>query len=296
MNHWNELRMFLAVADGGSVRAAADALSVNHATIVRGIGRLENALGARLFDKLPSGYRLTDAGTDILDLARQMSVASHRIEARVSGRDQSVSGPLRLTLPVSFATDLLMPTLVEFRADYPDIALEIIGSESVANLGNREADVALRVVVGDKTPPEYLYGSRLGDFHAGFYIREELLSAGSSSAAWLLGAGEDVPSDWRPTGGTVVTTTPIRIAEMRSRYEAARAGMGIAFLPCFLGDADSSLVRVPGGPVTHVGDIWMLTHGDTRRTRRVRLLCDRVRAAMQGFAARMTGRVESRPV
>ncbi|MBB3953087.1 LysR family transcriptional regulator, partial [Aureimonas jatrophae] len=104
MDHWDELRMFLAVAEGGTVRAAADALDVNHATIIRGIGRLEDRLETKLFDKPSTGYRLTDAGADVVDLARQMSTASSQLEARIFGRDQSVSGPLRLTLPISFAT------------------------------------------------------------------------------------------------------------------------------------------------------------------------------------------------
>ncbi|WP_157016632.1 LysR family transcriptional regulator [Mesorhizobium xinjiangense] len=293
MDRWDEIRMFLAVAEGGTVRAAAEALAVNHATIIRGIGRLEEKLNTRLFDKLPSGYRLTDAGADIVELAKQMSMASSQIEAKIFGRDQSVSGPLRLTLPVSFATDLLMPTLVDFRAAYPDIALEIIGSGSVANLSNREADVALRVVVGDGAPPDNLYGTRLCEFRTGFYVQRNLMTAQSTPAAWLLGTNEAVPTDWHPEGGIRMTTTPIRFTEMRSQFEAARAGMGITFLPCFLGDADPMLVRVPGSPVTCTGDIWLLTHGDTRQTKRVRLLCDHIRTSMRGLAGRMAGQIES---
>ncbi|WP_102957697.1 LysR family transcriptional regulator [Mangrovicella endophytica] len=292
MDHWDEIRMFLAVAEGGTVRAAADMLAVNHATIIRGIGRLEEKLSTKLFDKLPSGYKLTDAGADIVELAGQMSSASAQIEAKIFGRDQSISGPLRLTLPVSFATDLLMPTLADFSAAYPNIALEIIGSGSVVNLSNREADVALRVVIGNGAPPDNLYGTRLGGFHTGYYVRRDLLEVRSKPVAWLLGANEAVPSDWQPAGGITTTATPIRFAEMRSQYEAARAGMGISILPCFLGDADPLLARVPGGPVARAGDIWLLTHADTRRTKRVRLLCDQIHAAMRGFAPRLAGQVD----
>ena len=291
MDHWNEVRMFLAVAEGGTVRAAAEALDVNHATIIRGIGRLEQALNTKLFEKLATGYSLTDAGSDIVELAGQMAAASSQIEARIFGRDQNISGPLRFTLPISFATDLLMPTLTQFTANYPDIALEVLSSGSVVNLGNREADVALRVVVGGGSPPENLYGTRLCEFHTGFYIARDQTGARSAAPAWLLGTNEAVPTNWRPAGGIEMAAVPIRFSEMRSQMEAARAGMGISALPCFLGDADPMLIRVPGSPVTHVGDIWLLTHADTRRTKRVRLLCDDVRAAMQGFAGRLAGRL-----
>ncbi|TCV96860.1 LysR family transcriptional regulator [Biostraticola tofi] len=290
MDHWDELRMFLAVAEGGTVRAAADALGVNHATIIRGIGRLENKLNSKLFEKLATGYRLTDAGTDIVELAGQMATASSQIEARVFGRDQRVSGPLRFTLPISFATDLLMPTLAGFMHAYPDIALEIIASGTIANLGNREADVALRVVTGDTTPPGNLYGMKLCEFYTGYYGHLTLLAAPSGSIPWLLGPGEAVPSEWLPEGGIRMTATPIRFAEMRSQFEAARAAMGITLLPCFLGDVDPVLARVPGGPVARIGDVWLLTHSETRQTKRVRLLCEHIRTAMQDYAGRMAGR------
>jgi DNA-binding transcriptional LysR family regulator len=293
MDHWDELRMFLAVADGGTVRAAAEALDVNHATIIRGIGRLEARLDTKLFDKPPSGYRLSEAGADIVELARQMSAASSQLEAKIFGRDQSVSGPLRLTLPVSFATDLLMPTLAEFRAAYPAIALEIIGSGAVANLSNREADVALRVVVGDKSPPDNLYGTRLGAFHTGYYVHRSLLADISPAAAWLLGTEEAVPADWHPGAGLRMAPAVVRFAEMRSQFEAARAGMGITHLPCFLGDADAALARVPEAPVKRAGDIWLLTHTDTRQTKRVRLLCEHIRTAMRKFTRRLEGRMEA---
>ena len=202
--------MFLAVAEGGTVRAAADALGVNHATIIRGVGRLENKLNSKLFEKKATGYRLTDAGVDIVELTRQMATASSQIEARVFGRDQRVSGPLRFTLPISLATDLLMPTLAGFMHAYPDIALEIIASGTIANLGNREADVALRVVPGDTTPPGNLYGMKRCEFYTGYYGHLTLLAAPSGSIPWLLGPGEAVPSEWLPEGGIRMTATPIR--------------------------------------------------------------------------------------
>ena len=92
MIDWDDVRYFLAVARGGSVRAAADRLSVNHATVLRRVAQLEERLGARLFDRLPSGYRMTGAGEEVLGLAEQMQASSNQLEARVLGRDQGVRG------------------------------------------------------------------------------------------------------------------------------------------------------------------------------------------------------------
>src|SRR5215468_9884904 len=78
MIDWDDIRYFLAVARGRSVRAAAEHLGVNHSTVLRRIAQLEERLGARMFEKLPSGYRLTAAGEEVLDLAEQMETSSHQ--------------------------------------------------------------------------------------------------------------------------------------------------------------------------------------------------------------------------
>ena len=79
MIDWDDVRYFLAVARGGSVRAAAERLGVNHATVLRRIAQLEERLGAQMFEKLPSGYRLTAGGEEVLEFAEQMEASSHRL-------------------------------------------------------------------------------------------------------------------------------------------------------------------------------------------------------------------------
>ena len=92
MIDWDDVRYFLAVAREGSVRAAAERLAVNHSTVLRRIAQLEERLGAQMFEKLPSGYRLTSAGEEVLDFAEQMEASSNQLATRVFGRDQSVRG------------------------------------------------------------------------------------------------------------------------------------------------------------------------------------------------------------
>src|SRR5664279_701443 len=79
MIDWDDVRYFLAVSRGGSVRAAAKGLGVNHATVLRRIAQLEERLGALMFEKLPSGYRLTEAGEEVLELSNQMEASSHQL-------------------------------------------------------------------------------------------------------------------------------------------------------------------------------------------------------------------------
>jgi DNA-binding transcriptional LysR family regulator len=158
MMDWDDVRYFLAVAREGSVRAAAERLEVNHSTVLRRVAQLEERLGAQMFEKLPSGYRLTDVGEEVLEYAEQMEVSSNQLATRVLGRDQSVRGRLRVTMAPTLATHLLMPDCAEFAALHPDIEMEILSSDEPVNLTNREADVAIRVVYDRNTLPLNLHG------------------------------------------------------------------------------------------------------------------------------------------
>src|SRR5690242_3243327 len=120
MIDWDDVRFFLAVARGGSVRAAAERLGVNHTTVLRRIAQLEARLGALMFEKLPAGYRLTSAGEEVLEFAAQMEASSTRLESRVFGRDQGVRGLLRVTLAPTLAAHLLMPDIAEFARLHPE--------------------------------------------------------------------------------------------------------------------------------------------------------------------------------
>ena len=184
MIDWDDVRYFLAVARGGSVRAAAERLDVNHSTVLRRIAQLEQRLGAQMFEKLPSGYRMTAAGEEVLEFADQMEASSHLLETRVFGRDQGVRGLLRVTLAPPLATHLLMPDFAEFARRHPEIEMEIVSSGELANLTNREADVAMRVVYDRKTLPLNLHALKGPEVFGAVYISRDRL------AAWRAGAGD----------------------------------------------------------------------------------------------------------
>src|SRR3546814_16484497 len=94
MIDWDDVRYFLAIAREGSVRSAAGRLGVNHSTVLRRIARLEERLGVKMFEKLPSGYRLTAAGEEVRELATQMETSSPQLAPPLFGRDQRVGGLL----------------------------------------------------------------------------------------------------------------------------------------------------------------------------------------------------------
>ena len=292
MIDWDDVRYFLAAARGGSVRSAAKRLGVNHATVSRRIAQLEERLGARMFEKLPSGYRLTTVGSEVLELAEQMEASSHQLETRVFGRDQSVGGLLRVTLPPFFATQLLMPDLADFARLYPDIEIEIVSTGEVANLTNREADVAIRIVADRKTLPLNLHGIRGPELFAGVYVSVARL------AAWRAGAldsirpivigGRRAPS-WANEGEVRATGVPFRTPDADAQIAAVRQGVGMTRLLCFVGDADRLLVRVPGIDLKGHATLWLLTHGETRKTERVRLFTEFISRRLAVYAPLFAG-------
>jgi DNA-binding transcriptional LysR family regulator len=297
MMDWDDVRYFLAVARGGSVRAAAERLGVNHSTVLRRIAQLEERLGAQMFEKLPSGYHLTDAGEEVLEFAGQMEASSNQLETRVFGRDQSVRGLLRVTLAPTIATHLLMPDLTAFARLHPDIEMEILSSGELANLTNREADVAIRVVYDRKTLPLNLHGLKGPELFGGVYMSRDRLAAWRAGAPdpirWIVISIHGIP-DWAREGEVRTTGVPFRTTDSEAQIAAVRQGLGITTLPCFVGDADPLLVRVPGTALHMHGTLWLLTQGETRKTKRVRLFTEFVSRRLANYVQLLAGLSPSR--
>jgi DNA-binding transcriptional LysR family regulator len=297
MIDWDDIRYFLAVAREGSVRAAAEGLGVYHSTVLRRVAQLEERLGAQMFEKLPSGYRLTSAGEEVLELANQMEASSHQLETRLLGRDQSVRGLLRVTLAPTLATHLLMADFAEFARLHPDIEMDVLSSGELVNLTNREADVAIRVVYDRKTLPLNLHGRKGPEVFGGVYISRDRLSARRGGAPdpvrWIVISSHGVP-DWASEGEVRTAEVPFRVTDAEAQIVAVRQGLGITTLPCFVGDADPLLTRVPGTDLHIYGTLFLLTQGETRKTKRVRVFTEFLSRRLAGHAPLLTGHGQER--
>ena len=296
MIDWDDVRYFLAVARGGSVRAAAGRLGVNHSTVLRRIAQLEERLGTRMFEKLPAGYRLTDAGEEVLGFADQMEASSNQLETRVFGRDQSIRGLLRVTLAPTLATHLLMPDFADFARLNPEIEMEILSIDEPVNLTNREADVAIRIVYQRNALPLNLHGLKGPELFGSVYMSRDLLAAWRAGAAdpirWIVKNFDGV-SDWARDGEVPNAVVPFRTTDAAAQIVALRQGLGMATLPCFVGDSEPLLVRAPSAPLHMHGTLWLLTQGETRKTKRVRLFTEFVSRRLVAYAPLLAGRSSS---
>jgi molybdate transport repressor ModE-like protein len=292
MMDWDDVRYFLAITRGGSVRAAAETLGVNHSTVLRRIAQLEEHLRAQMFEKLPSGYRLTEAGKEVLEFADQMEAASNQLETRVFGRDQSVRGLMRVTLAAPLATHLLMPDFGEFARLYPEVEMEIVPSDEPMNLTTREVDVAIRVVYNRDTLPLNLHGLKGPELFGGVYMSRDLLAAWRAGASdrirWIVKNNHGI-QDWAREGEVPTSGVPIRTTHAGAQLDAVRRGLGMATLPCFVGDPDPLLERVPGTALHMHGTLWLLTHSESHKTKRVRLFTEFVALRLAAYARLLAG-------
>jgi DNA-binding transcriptional LysR family regulator len=292
MIDWDDVRYLLAVARAGSVRAAAQRLRVNHSTVLRRIAQLEERLGAQMFEKLPSGYRLTDAGEEVLEFAGHMEASSNELETRVFSRDQSVRGLLRVTLARTLATHLLMTDFADFARLHPEVEMEIQSSDEPVNLTNREADVAIRVVYDRNALAPNLHGLKGPELFGGVYMSRDLIAAWRAGAAdrirWVVRNNHGIP-DWAREGEVSTTEVSVRTTDAGAQIVAARHGLGMTTLPCFVGDADPLLVRVPGTGLHMYGTLWLLVQGETRKTKRVRLFTEFMSLRLAAYVELLAG-------
>lgn len=273
MLNWDDLRIFVAVADTGSLTAASRRLGVDHATVGRRLASLEAALGVRLVDRLPKGTPLTDVGAEFVELARSMADAAERLQRRARDASTSLSGTVTISAPPVLASHFIAGSLGLLRERHPGLAVSLSGDVGLVSLEQRQADIAVRLV-----RPDHLshIARAIGAAHLGLYAAPQMAAMPPTDWTFI---GYDatlahVPHHhWfeRYAGDRPVV---MRSSDVNSQFAAVRSGLGVAMLPRFMADQDSGLVRVDPDSVPPVRTIWLVTHSDIRKAPAVRAVAD----------------------
>lgn len=273
---WDDIKVMLALARKGSARGAAQVLGVSNSTVTRRLDELEHTLKTHLFDRTPDGYRMTAAAEQLLPTAEHVEELILAAERRIHGEDQHLEGPIRVTLPDAGGMGALMHRLARFAEEYPGIDLEVSASTEALDLSRREADIAVRVMPAGVKPPDYLIGRYLSPLTASAYVHRDLLReddpADVSHLSWVGKAPAGQKEDWLVN--TDFPDHPVRhaILDLSLVVAAARARMGMVYMPCFMASDEEKIVRVPGARIVHHSDMWVLTHKDLRLSARLRAL------------------------
>jgi DNA-binding transcriptional LysR family regulator len=298
MDDWNDLRLVLAISRAGTLTGAAQLLAVNHSTAFRRLNNLEEQLGVRLFERLPGGaYQTTAAGDRMAETAERIEGEAASLDRDIAGRDHRLMGQLRVTSSETLAYRLLTHQLARFRLAHPGIIVELTIDNRILSLSRREADIALRPA----RPKEGdLFGRKLSDIGWTLYGAPALLAAGSRALRFedlgkypIIGWGSDVSginaADWLaehvPPSKWIYRTN-----SLVNQFTAARDGVGLAVLPCYLGDVEPGLVRATPHPIPELTrELWIVTHADLRRTARIRAFFDVVGDGLAGEQAVISG-------
>jgi len=293
---WEDVKSFRAVAVTGTLRTAAHQLGVHHTTVSRRVEALEKSLRTRLLERTPDGYVLTSPGEEILAAAEMFAAKLRDADRHIAGRDNRLEGELKITMPQPLALTVFTSHLAEFSRRYPGLDLIIHTGVEFLDLSRREADIAIRL---ENEPAEDLVGKRLFPYYETAYASPDYLAnhdpiAAPENARWLGWRLEVSPfPDWVTASEFPQTPAWGCFSDVMVQCAAARQGLGIAMLPCLVGDADKGLVRAGRKPPTPARDIWLLTHSDLRRVARVRAFMKFAEQILREAQARITG-IETR--
>ncbi|WP_316190691.1 LysR family transcriptional regulator [Bradyrhizobium sp. SZCCHNS2096] len=290
MLDWTDLCHFITLAREGTLSAAARVLGVDHVTVARRIAALERATRLKLVDRRARLYVLTEDGRRLAAAAAPMEDAAYAVERAIKATRPGLVGEVSISAPPSLANAMIAPKLIDLRRQHPGITIKLIGEKRTASLNRREADVALRL---SRPADAALVARRIGSF--GFslygapgYLRETPPSA-LSFIAYDASMDEAPQQQWlKSIAGqrAIVLLT----SDLENQAAAARAGVGLAALPHFLGDPDPQLVRHDSGRSEVSREIWLVVHRDLSRA-------PLVRAVMQFLVSCVKpGRPEKNPV
>lgn len=275
---WDDARIFLAIARSGTLSGAAITLEMGIATVSRRLDRLEAALAVPLFSRHQSGYRLTDDGEVLLEYAEALEHAGYAFgeAAQQQGR---VAGCVRLATADNLANLLIIPSLTELFANYPDLRVEIVSGVQTVNLHRRDADLAVRMI---KPEAGNVTIKRLGTLGFGLYGARSYVDARRTGAE-VATFDNDVFIGWAESHShlpaakwidRMLRGQPCKVETntLSAQFSATVAGLGLAVLPHYLARQAGLVCLLPKLGVDQ--QIWLVIHSDLAHSRRVRAVAD----------------------
>lgn len=278
---WSLVRAFLAVADGGSLSAAAQALGSSQPTLGRQIAALETALGTVLFSRHARGLHLTDAGAELLPMARRMAEAMADMTLTAAGRAKTLAGTVRITGSVFAAHHVLPPILARIRAAEPAIHLILTPTDRPENLLYREADIAVRMF---RPTQMDLITRHVGDIQMGMFAAKSYLDRAGRPTTLAEVLDHDMVGF--ETSDLIVRTMrdygwTRRLEDFATRcddhavcWQLVRAGCGIGFSQAAVGRADPAVEELTlGAPIPPL-EVWLAANPALRLSPRLRRVWD----------------------
>jgi len=278
---WHLIPSFLAVLEHGSLLAAARALKASQPTLGRHISELEQQLGVVLFERTGRGQAPTQTALRLAQAARHMDGAAHDVARAAQGVRSELAGTVRISASQPVAYALLPPILARLRLAMAQIQVELVASNAVSNLLQREADIALRMVAPQQTS---LIARRLGQVRIGAFAHRDYLERrgvprrpADLAKHALIGMDQDdsILRGFAALGVPVQATDfALRSDDLMVHWAAIQAGLGIGFVARYLARRNDQVqavlptLKIPRLP------LWLVAHRELRSSPRIRQVYD----------------------
>lgn len=295
MINWDDLKYFLAMAEEGSLSAAARKLKVSQPTLSRRLVSLEEDVGSEVFIRTRSGLEMTEIGERLLDHARHMRDDVYSIERAITGHDANLQGTVVISCVEMLGADWLVEKTVPFRRQYPGITVDIKVENTTSDLLRREADIAVRMF---RPIQNDLIGKRVATMNYGYYATKDYLAEFGTpeSLSDLAGHEMIMPHDEilartaknskpRNSSGNIA----FRSNSLISLESAVKNGFGIGAYSCLRADTNPNLVRLFDDITVYSGEIWLVSHAELRRSARIRAMFDYLSDIFKQHSAALEG-------
>ncbi|OUD08558.1 LysR family transcriptional regulator [Marivivens niveibacter] len=288
---WSYLKSFVAVAETGSLTAAAQRLGQSQPTIGRHIKAAEDMFGAALFKRELRGLSLTEFGLSVLEPAKQMAEQAARLQNIATGLDQGISGTVRITASMVMSHYVLPEIIANIRRSEPHIEIELVPSDATENLLFREADIAIRMYRPKQLD---IVAQHIADQEMALYASNELINrygqpstmdelsklpfVGFDKSDTLIKLMRDLgwPIDRHFFG--------VRCDDQAAHWNLVRSGCGVGGMQTSVGDHDDRVCRITYQPPLPKLPIWIAATDALRRNLRIRRVWDMLVDGLQAAA------------
>lgn len=291
---WDLYQSLHAVLRTGSLSAAARARGLTQPTLGRHIEALEQNLGAPLFLRSPRGLAPTELALMLQAHLEEMASAAASALRDASGAADGSRGVVRLAASDIAGVEILPPILASFRAQYPDIQIELVLSNKIEDLSRRDADIAVRMV---RPTQGSLVARKVGTTRLSFFASPDYIARNGAPQDFddlgarhtLIGFDRMRPSVALLEKIDLDREIDRELFDFRSDNEVAqlaavRAGLGVAAVQQTLARR-SGLIPVMANTFSFEMEIWVAMHENLKGSKRMRLMFDHLVEHLTAFAA-----------
>jgi DNA-binding transcriptional LysR family regulator len=294
---WNLIRGFTAVVEHGSLTRAAEHLGLSQPTLSRQIAELESSIGTALFERVARGLKLTNAGDNLVEPARHMMTAARALGMAAASQDHALSGTVRITASEMVSAFVLPSIFAQMAVDYPDIQIEVVASNQISNLLEREADIAIRMI---RPTQSALIARHIGDWPMGMYAHKSYLERIADKAPiratnniqelirhrWIgFDQSDQLIAGFRSAGVSIDRGFfHFRSDNHLVNWQALLSGVGIGIGMQWLAEMHPELIPVMTEQALPKLPVWLTSHRELKSNKKIRIVFDILANALSAIA------------